>query len=156
MVGPRTGQAGAANETRVRNRAYLTVAAGIVLIKSAYLELLLDRGDSLGLPLLVAVAGFAVATLGYLSFTGHEKRSRFRYSLGSPRPGSAHFESGSFDGGARAHPRRALVPRRWLSVAAWISSNTTKEGLYESRFVCRSSVFFGFAIDLVCRRFRAR
>ena len=67
-----------ARERAVRNRAYVLVTAGIVIVLLAYVRLLgLEPGASMRLPLVVALLGLLAGTMGFASFHAHARRTRF-------------------------------------------------------------------------------
>ena len=71
------GGAETPREKAVKTRAYLLVAAGLLIVLLAYIRVLCtDVSASLVLPIVVALLGFAVATLGFVSFAVQERRSR--------------------------------------------------------------------------------
>ena len=75
----------AAVERKVRNRAYMLMVAGIIVVMLGYGRLLTQVSEATGtIPVVLALLGFAISTIGFCSFAGYEKRSRLTYSLRSP------------------------------------------------------------------------
>lgn len=65
-----------------RRVAYVLVLLGIVMVNAAYIRLLSQGlNASLTLPLIVAVLGLLVATLGFTRFADYQRRQRGLFPL---------------------------------------------------------------------------
>lgn len=77
-------------DSTARNRAFLLVAVGILVVLAGHLRLVgLPASGSATLPIVLAVVGFLVASLGFSSFALRERTAHFRRTYGESPAGRA-------------------------------------------------------------------
>jgi Co/Zn/Cd efflux system component len=65
-----------------RRQAHCLLVLGIIVIKAAYVRLLMqDPSASTNLPLMVSLVGFLIASLGFNKFAGYQHQQRQTFCL---------------------------------------------------------------------------